>query len=75
MFIGTYIWWGALSGAVCFIKGKTGKRGLPYMNKIFGVILILFAAVICENIFVRGCAYEKNSFDYLGGGNGFCDSL
>lgn len=28
-----------------------------------------------ENIFVRGCAYEKNPFDYLGGSNGFCNSL
>lgn len=50
VFIGTYIWWGALSGAVCLIKRKTGKRGLPYMNKIFGVILIIFSAVIFGKI-------------------------
>lgn len=46
VFIGTYIWWTALSGVVCIIKRKFGNRGLPYMNKIFGVILILFSIVI-----------------------------
>lgn len=46
VFIGTYIWWTALSGVVCIIKRRSGNRGLPYMNKIFGVILISFAAVI-----------------------------
>lgn len=52
IFIGTYIWWGTLSGAVCLIKRKTGNRGLPYMNKIFGVILILFAVVILAKTFL-----------------------
>lgn len=52
VFIGTYIWWCALSGAVCFIKVKTGNRGLPYINKLFGVILILFAAMIFVKTFL-----------------------
>lgn len=52
VFIGTYIWWSALSGTVCFIKSKTGNRGLPYINKIFGVILMLFAAVIFMKSFL-----------------------
>ncbi len=51
VFIGTYIWWGALSGTVCFIKSRTGKRGLPYINRVFSVILILFAAAILGKIF------------------------
>lgn len=46
VFIGTYIWWGILSGVVCIIKRKSGDRGLPFMNKIFGFILTVFAAVI-----------------------------
>lgn len=50
VFIGTYIWWSTLSGVVCIIKRKSGNRGLPYMNKIFGAILILFAAVIFGKI-------------------------
>ena len=52
VFIGTYIWWTALSGVVCIIKRRSGNRGLPYMNKIFGVILILFAAVIFGKVFL-----------------------
>lgn len=50
VFIGTYIWWTALSGFVYIINRKSGNRGFPYMNKIFGVILILFSAVIFGKI-------------------------
>ncbi len=52
VFTGTYIWWGTLSGVVCAIKHKSGNCGLPYMNKIFGVILILFSVVIFAKIFL-----------------------
>lgn len=52
VFIGTYIWWGALSGLVCIINRKSENRGLSYMNKIFGIILILFAAAIFGKIFL-----------------------
>lgn len=52
VFIGTYIWWGTLSGAVCIIKRKSKNRGMPYMNKIFGVILILFSVVIFAKVFL-----------------------
>lgn len=50
VFIGTYIWWNALSGVVCIIKRKSGNNALPYMNKIFGVILIVFSAVIFAKV-------------------------
>ncbi len=50
VFTGTFIWWGTLSGMVCVIKRKSENRGMPYMNKIFGVILILFAIVIFGKI-------------------------
>ncbi len=52
VFAGTYIWWSLLSGAVCIINRKSGNRGLPYMNKIFGIILILFSIVIFGKIFL-----------------------
>lgn len=52
VFTGTFIWWGTLSGVVCVIKRKSGNRGLPYMNKIFGVILILFSVVIFAKVFL-----------------------
>lgn len=52
VFIGTYIWWSALSGAVFLIKKKARKRGLPCINKIFGGLLIMFSAVIFAKIII-----------------------
>ena len=46
VFIGTYIWWGLLSAASDFVKRKTENRSFPYMNKVFGSILILFGVVV-----------------------------
>ena len=46
VFIGTYIWWGTLSAFVCYMKGKTQRNQLGYMNKIFGIILCLFGAAV-----------------------------
>lgn len=46
VFIGTYLWWGVLSFATCAVKKKTGRHAFPYMNRIFGGILILFGAVV-----------------------------
>lgn len=50
VFIGTYIRWGTLSGVVCVIKRRFGYRRLSCLNKIFGIILILFAAMIFGKI-------------------------
>lgn len=46
VFIGTYIWWGALSGAVTLLKKRAKKDHLAAMNQIFGIILILFGAIV-----------------------------
>lgn len=46
VFIGTYIWWGALSAFVNHIKNKKEAINLYYMNKVFGTILILFGALV-----------------------------
>lgn len=46
VFIGTYIWWGTLSGIVTLLKKKVDKNHLAVMNRIFGVILILFGTVV-----------------------------
>ncbi|MDE7280894.1 MAG: LysE family transporter, partial [Ruminiclostridium sp.] len=50
--IGTYVWWSVLSGTVCIIKRRSGNRRLPYLNKIFGVILTVFGAVILVKAFL-----------------------
>lgn len=46
VFFGTYIWWGLLSAVVSYIKKKTENRSFPYMNKVFGTILILFGIAV-----------------------------
>lgn len=46
VFMGTYIWWGTLSGAVTWMKRKAKSSRLQSMNKVFGTILILFVAVV-----------------------------
>lgn len=46
VFIGTYVWWGMLTAATSIIKKKTGKFGFRYMNRIFGIVLCLFGAVV-----------------------------
>ncbi len=46
VFVGTYLWWGLLSAAVSFIKKAMKNRSFPYMNKVFGTILILFGIAV-----------------------------
>lgn len=53
VFIGTYVWWGALTAAVSLIKRKTRNCSLNRANKVFGVILILFAAVVLAKTFFQ----------------------
>lgn len=52
VFIGTYIWWGALSAAVNFLKKKSKNHSLHNMNRIFGIILILFGVVVYIKTFL-----------------------
>ena len=53
VFVGTYIWWTALSATTCGIKKKTGKkRSLKAMNQVFGILLILFAVSIALKTFI-----------------------
>lgn len=46
VFLGTYLWWGALSVAVNFMKSRQKKDNFQMMNQIFGVILCLFGLVV-----------------------------
>lgn len=46
VFLGTYLWWGALSVAVNFMKSRQKKDNFQMMNRIFGVILCLFGLVV-----------------------------
>lgn len=51
VFIGTYLWWGALSAIVSLIKRKNGSVDMKRANKVFGVILTLFGAVVLVKAF------------------------
>ena len=53
VFIGTYIWWGTLSGAVTLLKKKAKENHLRRMNRLFGVILILFGTVVLVRNFLN----------------------
>lgn len=44
--IGTYFWWIAVSLLSNFIKKKNAGREFRAVNKVFGSVLLLFAAVI-----------------------------
>ena len=53
VFIGTYIWWGTLTGAASMFRKKSKKDCLPVMNRVFRLILILFGAVILVRNFLN----------------------
>ncbi|MCR2024179.1 LysE family translocator [Anaerotruncus colihominis] len=46
VFLGTYLWWGALTVAASFAKKKTNTIEPAQMNRLFGVILCLLGAVV-----------------------------
>lgn len=46
VFIGTYIWWSALSVLAAFLKKKLRSDRLQIMNKVFGAILTVFGCAV-----------------------------
>lgn len=52
VFLGTYLWWTALSVIVGILKGRQKKDHLQVMNRIFGVILCLFGMVVFIRIII-----------------------
>lgn len=46
VFIGTCLWWGALSAATRVLRMKAGNRGFLYMNQVFGTFLTLFGGAV-----------------------------
>lgn len=52
VFIGTYIWWGSLSGAVMLLRRKVNSR-FQNMNRIFGIVLLLFGILILIRNFLN----------------------
>lgn len=46
VFIGTYIWWSALSIVTAIIKKKSAKFNFRHIDRIFGSILCMFGVVV-----------------------------
>lgn len=46
VFIGTLLWWSVLVALTSKLKNKFAKNGLKNMNKVFGIILIIFSLII-----------------------------
>ena len=44
--IGTFIWWVSLSAVAFYVNSKSKELNLQRANRIFGVILILFAVTV-----------------------------
>ncbi len=44
--LGTLLWWCVLVAAADLLKRKKGQGGFKHMNKVFGVVLILFGTVV-----------------------------
>ncbi len=44
--LGTLLWWCVLVAAANFLKKKKGGGGFKHMNKVFGVVLILFGTIV-----------------------------
>lgn len=54
VFAGTYLWWGALSGTVAWLKRKAKALRMSRVNKVFGSILLIFGAVVLMRNFLPG---------------------
>lgn len=50
VFIGIYLWWALLTVIVTGIKKKSRKKGLTKVNKVFGLILLIFGIMIFGGI-------------------------
>lgn len=46
VFLGTFCWWGILSGAVTLLKKKAENNCLPNLNRVFGILLVLFGSAL-----------------------------
>lgn len=52
VFLGTYLWWGILSTGVSLMKKKVKTIHMIKINRVFGVILILFSLAVFIRTFM-----------------------
>lgn len=46
VFLGTFCWWSVISSTVILLEKKAKNNRLSIMNTVFGIILVLFGAVV-----------------------------
>lgn len=46
VFLGTFCWWSVISSTVILLEKKAKNNYLPIMNRVFGIILVLFGSVV-----------------------------
>lgn len=46
VFLGTFCWWSVISSIAILLKKKAKNNRLSIMNMVFGIILVLFGAVV-----------------------------
>lgn len=51
VFVGSALWWFILSGGVSYLKTKFNASSLSVVNKISGIIIIIFALLAFASIF------------------------
>lgn len=49
VFVGTYLWWGTLTGAVSWLKKKVKRLKMRTVNRVFGVLLSGFGIAVFVN--------------------------
>lgn len=52
VFIGTYLWWGTLTGIILWMKRKMKRLKINAVNKIFGAVLSSFGIVVLVRNFL-----------------------
>jgi threonine/homoserine/homoserine lactone efflux protein len=56
VFTGALLWWGGLVSLVSLFKNKIRLRNLWWINKITGLLIIVFALVVALSVFFPGAA-------------------
>ena len=52
VFLGSALWWLALSGGVSLFRARFDARAMHWVNRLSGIIILVFAADILRRLFV-----------------------
>lgn len=52
VFLGSAAWWLLLSNGVGLLRKKANERFLIWVNRISGIVILLFAVLLCVHLFI-----------------------